>query len=157
MRKTHRPLGAALMLCGAIAAIVLFVLPSTALSGSGKDAVSFYTNGKGNVIQKTGEDELLNIVGKNLNFTAAPDGVFCWAGKFADDGTPYTGWDIVTDWSYSTSKMLTDVDLDPDCGGANPGPGMKSAIMVEFDHGVIGDPTDDTFVVGPSIYVKPGT
>ena len=123
----------------------------------GQDADSFYTNGKGNVIQKTGEDELLNIVGKNLNFTAAPDGVFCWAGKFADDGTPYTGWDIVTDWSYSTSKMLTDVDLDPDCGGANPGPGMKSAIMVEFDHGVIGDPTDDTFVVGPSIYVKPGT
>ncbi len=146
MRTKLGTLGAAL----AIGAVALLVVPS-ALSGGGKDAVSFYTNGKGNVIKKVGEDEIFNIVGKNLDKTVE---VFCFAGDAADDLDGIGDWDTLTDWSFGpTSKMLIDGDMDSDCDGNN-GVGLKSAIMVEFEHGVVADPTDDVFVIGPSIFVK---
>ena len=54
--------------------------------------------------------------------------------------TGFTGWDTLTDWNYSSvSKKLIDGDMDPDCDGNN-GVGLKSAIMVEFEHGVVADP-----------------
>ena len=154
MRKhLHHPIrsiGAALTLVGVLAAVVLLVAPS-AVSGPGKDQVSYYTNAKGNVLQKIGEDAYFEVNGKNLDKTVE---VFCWAGKEANDATGFTGWDTLTDWNYSSaSKKLIDGDMDPDCDGNN-GVGLKSAIMVEFEHGLVADPTDDNFVVGPAIFVK---
>ena len=154
MRKhLHHPvrtIGAVLTLAGALAAAALLVIPS-AVGAAGKDQVSFYTNAKGNVVQKIGEDEYFEVNGKNLYKTVE---VFCWAGKEANDATGFTGWDTLTDWNPGpTSRVLIDGDMDPDCDGNN-GVGLKSAVMVEFEHGVVGDPTDDNFVIGPAIFVK---
>jgi hypothetical protein len=145
MRKRFRPLGVPLTIVGAVAALALFVLSPAAIGGGGKDAVSYYTNSKGNVVQKVGEDEYFEVHGTNLAKTVE---VYCWAGKEADDGTGLSGWDTLTDWDYSAaSKTLINGDMDPDCDGNN-GVGLQSAIMVQFDH------TPDTYVIGPSIFVK---
>ena len=113
----------------------------------GKNEVWYYTNDKGNKIKVVGEDQDFNIVGKNLDHAVE---VFCWADGAADDLDGHGGWDSVTDWSYGpTSKSLVDVDMDPDCAD------MRSAIQVQFDNKTPGDETDDIFVTGPSIEVKP--
>jgi len=153
LKHPFRAIGAALALAGALTAIVVLVLPGAAIGGrpSGPDEVRSYTNPQGDRIGKVGEDADFNIVGKNLNLTVE---VFCFAGKEADDGTGITGWDTLTFWDNGpTSKSLVEGDMDSDCDGNN-GVGLKSAVMVEFEHGVIADPSDDVFVVGPPIFVK---
>ena len=99
MRKhLHHPvrtIGAVLTLAGALAAVALLVIP-LAVGAGGKDQVSFYTNAKGNVVQKIGEDEYFEVNGKNLDKTVE---VFCWAGKEANDATGFNGWDTLTDWA----------------------------------------------------------
>ncbi len=149
-----RSIGIFLTLAGALTVVALLVAPS-AVSGASKDKVSFYSSffkGSDNVIQKIGEDEDFNVNGSNLNKAVE---VFCYAGKEADDGTGISGFDTVSDWHMppTSSKLIEGVDMDPDCDGNN-GVGLKSAIMVEFEHGVVADPTDDAYVVGPPIFVK---
>ena len=142
-------IGAVLTLAGALIAVLALVLPATATGSrpGGKNEVWYYTNDKGNKLKSVGEDEVFNIIGKNLDHAVE---VFCWADGAADDLDGHGGWDSVTDWSYGpTSKSLVDVDMDPDCGG------MRSAIQVQFDNKTLGDETDDIFVTGPSIEVKP--
>ena len=142
-------IGAVLTLAGALIAVLALVLPATATGGrpGGKNEVWYYTNDKGNKIKVVGEDQDFNIVGKNLDHAVE---VFCWADGAADDLDGHGGWDSVTDWSYGpTSKSLVDVDMDPDCAD------MRSEIQVQFDNKTPGDETDDIFVTGPSIEVKP--
>jgi hypothetical protein len=144
-------IGAVLTLAGALIAVLALVLPATATGGrpGGKNEVWYYTNAKGNVIQKAGEDQDFNIIGKNLDHAVE---VYCFADGQADDGTDLGDWDTVTDWSYGpTSKSLVDVDADPDCGSTE----FRSAIIVQFDNKTPGDESDDIFVQGPPIQFKP--
>ncbi len=134
MRKhSFRFGGVALALVAAVC--VLLVVPvASADSPSGKDEVRFYTNSKGDNTQKVGEDELFNVVGKNLDH--ATD-VFCW-DPFDDV------WVLVTDWSFGpVSKMLVDVDAAFECGGTS-----ESRIGVEF--------SDGSFIAGPRLAIKAG-
>jgi hypothetical protein len=155
LQHPFRVIGVALTLAAALTAVVVLVLPGAAIGGrpEGKNEVRFYTNSKGDRIGKVGEDELFIIVGKNLDHTVE---VFCRVGKDAGITPPPVSvpggpWDDVTDWDNGpTSKSLVDVDMDPDCGG------MRSAILVQFDNKTPGDETDDIFVAGPGITVKPG-
>jgi hypothetical protein len=155
LKHQFRVIGAVLTLAAAVTAVVVLVFPAGASAGhpGGKGGVWYYTNDKGNKLKGVGEDELFNIVGKNLNHTVD---VFCRQTKTGNDGTPPpTGvsggpWDDVTDWDYGPdSKSLVDVDMDPDCGGG------RSAILVEFDNGTPGDDSDDVYVKGPDIEVGP--
>ena len=155
LKHRFRVIGVALTLAAAVTAVVVLVFPTgaTASRPGGKGGVWYYTNGKGNKLKGVGEDELFNIVGKNLNHTVE---VFCRQTKGAGAATPPpTGvpggpWDDVTDWSSGPdSRSLVDVDMDPDCGGG------RSAILVEFDNGTPGDDSDDVYVKGPDIEVGP--
>jgi hypothetical protein len=149
-----RVIGAALTLAAALTAVVLLVLPGAAAGSRppGENEVWFYTNAKGQQTGKVGEDELFNIVGKNLFHTVD---VFCrqingGAATPPPTSVPGGPWDDVTDWSYGpTNKSLVEVDMDPDCGGG------RSAILVEFDNNTPGDDSDDIFVAGPGITVGP--
>ena len=149
LQHRFRVIGAALTLAGALTVIAVLVLPATAIGGSpaGKNEVRGYTNSKGNSTGKVGEDQLFNVIGKNLDHTVE---VFCFAGSEANDGTGIGGFDFVTDWDFGpTSKSLVDVDMDPQCAD------KRSAIMVQFDNKTPGDETDDIFVTGPGITVGP--
>ncbi len=149
LKHRFRVIGAVVALAGALTAVVVLVLPATAIGGrpSGKNEVRFYTNAQGDRTNKVGEDELFAIIGKNLDHTVE---VFCWADGAADDLDGHDGWDSVTDWSFGpTSKSLVDVDMDPDCAD------MRSAIQVQFDNKTPGDETDDIFVTGPGVTVGP--
>lgn len=154
LRHRLRVIGAVLTLAGALIVVLALVLPATAAGGrpGGKNGVWYYTNDKGNKLKSVGEDELFNIVGKNLNHTVE---VFCrqingGAATPPPSSVPGGPWDDVTLWFPGPdSKSLTDVNLDTDCGGG------RSALLVEFDNGTPGDDSDDIFVKGPEIEVGP--
>jgi hypothetical protein len=143
LRYPFRALGAALTIAGVAVVFVLLILPSVALGRApGKGGVWWYENDKGNVIQKTGADELLTVVGKNMNH-AVDEGngfpsVWCRDVYDGDSG----GWTLVSNAEYGPdSRTLINVDLNNDCA-----PSSMNKIGVAFD--------DGSFYSGPRIAVK---
>jgi hypothetical protein len=141
-RHPRRAIPAVLTLAIAAMVLVLVIPIASAGSPSGKNQVAYYTNSNGAKTTIVGEDELFNIVGKNLNHAVE---VYCWAG----------GWIPVTDWSFDpngTSKLLVDVDVAFECSGTASG-----RIAVEFDtvSTTPGTP-GNAFILGPRLAIHAG-